>query len=159
MVFFRFGPHGQEPRAKEPAGAPSMGKEVGIASKPRLARILRMREPSSGAAPLDLVVMTGPDRREPPFVSGCRRNEMHPFLPSIAVSSPILGILGIVGTLSRVPKFAEYVPSMRPDDGISPGFAFLRISATDRCKFTVGRINQSVLRSLGPGYISIRRSP
>ncbi len=83
---------------------------------------------------------------------------MHPF-PSVAVSSSILGILGIVGKLSRVPKFAEYVPSMRPDDGVPPGVAFLRIFATGRCKFSVGRINQSVLRSLRPGYISIRRSP
>ena len=49
---------------------------------------------------------------------------MRPFLPSIAVSSPILGILGILGTLSQVSKFAEYVPSMRPDDGMSPAFAF-----------------------------------
>ncbi len=72
-------------------------------------------------------------------MSGCRRNEMHPFLPNVAVSSPILGILGIVGTLLRVPKSAEYVPSMRPGDGMSPCFAFLRIFATGRCKFTVGR--------------------
>ncbi len=48
--FFLFWPHGQEPRAKELAAAPSRGKEVGIASKPWLARILRLRELSSGAA-------------------------------------------------------------------------------------------------------------
>ncbi len=40
LVFFRFGPHGQEPRAKEPAGAPPRSKEVVIASKPRPALIL-----------------------------------------------------------------------------------------------------------------------
>ncbi len=84
---------------------------------------------------------------------------MHPCLPSVAVSSPILGILGIVGTLSRVPKSAEYVPSMRSADGMSAGFTFLRFFATGRCNFTVGRINQSVLPSLGPAYISIPPSP
>ncbi len=50
-VFFRFGPHGKKPRANEPTGAPSRGEEVGIASKSRLARILRMGEPSSGHRP------------------------------------------------------------------------------------------------------------
>jgi len=41
------------------------------------------------------------------------------FFSSVAVFRHILGILGILGTFLRVPKFAGYVPSMRPNEGMS----------------------------------------
>ncbi len=51
---------------------------------------------------------------------------MHPFLPSDAVSSPILGILGILGMLWRVPKLPSMCPVCGRATECPRGFAFLR---------------------------------